>query len=483
MKRLTSFDASFLANERDGSHMAIGAVMLCRGSAPSQAELREHVRTRLHLLPSFRRRLATPPLGLGRPFWVDDPDFELDRHLKRFSLAAPGSEQQFRELVDRVLAEPLERSRPLWQLCLIEGLEGGRFGLIYRVHHALADGFSAVDIAALLFDFKPSPARAAAEGESFPAGDQRDPWQPQPSPSQGRLAMEAVRGLGGALRVSGRWLAGAVRKPSRAGAAVAEGAAGLREVAVAMARRAPRSPLNEEIGPGRRYAWVSIDLAEMRRIKEGMGGTVNDVALAVCTGALRGWLIETGFPIAPDMELKALVPVSLRAEEERGTLGNRLTALRGPLPVGIDDPVGRMRRISDEMRRLKGSRQALGAQTIWRINDWFRDFAPPLILAPTAAINFSTRIFNVLITNFPGPQTPLHLLGREMVGVYPVGFLARRHRLAIAIISYNGALNIGLLSDAEAGPDPDRLAERLEAAVAELSAAVPEDPGSPTPNR
>lgn len=461
MKRLTSFDASFLANEKGNGHMAIGAVMICAGEVPSRDEMLAHVRSRLHLLPRFRQRLAIPPLKLGRPLWVDDPDFDPARHLRWETLPAPGTEEQFRAMAGQLLAPPLDRSRPLWQLCLVDGFAADRFGLIYRVHHALADGFSAVDIAGLLFDL---------ERDAGPPGDEV-PWRPELPPTRGALARLAARGLGSSLSNSARWLAQAVRQPRQAGAAVADGAAGLREVGVAMAKRAPKSPLNADIGAERRYFWVSNSFADMNRIKTAFGGTVNDVSLAVCAGALRRWLIEEGTH-TEGLELKALVPVSLRAEDERGKLGNRLTALRGPLPVGIADPVERLGAVTLAMRELKESRQALGAQTIWQLNDWFRDFAPPALLAPTAAINFSTRIFNLLVTNFPGPRTPLYILGREMVGIYPVGFLARRHRLAIAIISYNGSVNLGILADGQAGPDPERLAAHLETEMAELLAAA-----------
>ncbi len=461
MKRLSSFDASFLANEKGNGHMAIGAVMIGAGKAPSEAEMVTHVRGRLHLLPRFRQRLIYPPFQLGRPLWVDDRDFDITRHLRRETLPAPGTERQFRAVVDRLMTPPLDRSIPLWQICLIDGFEADRFGLIYRLHHALADGLSAVEIASTLFDREADPG---PPGEPVP-------WRPEPTPTRTDLARLAASGLRTSIRQSSSWLGGALREPRRAGAAAADGAAGLREVAVAMARRAPRSRLNAEIGVERRYYWASLSLNDIRQIRNVFGGTLNDVSLAVCTGALRRWQIEEEIE-TEGLELKALVPVSLRTEDERGKLGNQLTALRGPLPVGIADRVERLRVISDSMRALKESRQALGAQTIWQLNDWFRDFAPPTLLAPTAAINFSTRIFNLLVTNFPGPRAPLYILGRELTGIYPVGFLARRHRLAIAIITYNDSVNIGLLADRQTGPDPERLAVHLETEVEELIAAA-----------
>ena len=461
MDRLTSFDASFLANERGNGHMSIGAVLVCDGPPPSHEDFLAHVRSRLHLLPRLRQRLAEPPLSLGRPFWVDHPDFDLESHVRRISLPAPGSEEQFRERVGERISPPLDRSRPLWELWLVDGFADQRFGIVYRTHHAMADGISAVDIGTLLFDIEPKFEPVREEG----------PWDPQRPPSGAGLLGRAITGLGATAGRLVRWVASAIRRPRRAARRATDGLAGLREVTWALTKPAPKLPLNVEIGPERAFYWSRCDLDEFKRIKNALGGTVNDVSLAVATGALRRWLegreIET-----EGLEMKALVPVSIRAEDEHGELGNKLTAMRGPLPVGIADPVERLRAVSAAMDALKASKQPLGAEAIWGLNDWFRDFAPPLLLAPTAAINFSTRLFNLLVTNFPGPQIPIYVLGRELTGVYPIGFLARRHALAIAIISYNGSVNFGLLADRGTVGDADRIAAGVGEAVEELSAAA-----------
>jgi WS/DGAT/MGAT family acyltransferase len=230
-------------------------------------------------------------------------------------------------------------------------------------------------------------------------------------------------------------------------------------------------PLNVEIGPARSFTWAEFELAALKSIKNAHGVTVNDVILAATAGALRRWLRDREVP-TEGVELKALVPVSIRTVDEQGELGNRLTAMRGPLPVGIADPVERLRAVHEGMEALKDSKQPLGAEAIWGLNDWLRDFAPPLLLAPTAAINFSTRLFNLLVTNFPGPQIPFYLLGREVEGVFPIGFLARRHALAIAIVSYNGKVGFGILGDREAMPDLERLGGYLRDDVAELLATA-----------
>jgi WS/DGAT/MGAT family acyltransferase len=461
MDRLTSFDTSFLTNEKANGHMAIGALLMCEGSAPSEEDFLTHIRSRVHHLPRLRQRLLYPPLGLGTPFWVDHPDFDIHQHLRRISLPAPGTEAQFQQLVGELLAPPLDRAKPLWELILVEGFEDDRFAIVYKTHHAMADGISAVDIGMLLFDVEPKTEPAREEA----------PWSPARSPSRVALVGHAGSGIAATLRRLGRWLRRAAREPAGARRRAADGLIGLWEVTWNLARPAPQVPFNTAIGTGRSFGWSTFDLPRFKHIKNALGGTVNDVTLAVVAGALRRWLLER--EVAVDgLELKALVPVSIRTENEHGELGNKLTAMRGPLPVGIADPVERLRAVSAAMDALKVSKQPLGAEAIWGLNDWFRDFAPPVLLSPTAAINFSTRLFNLLVTNFPGPQVPFYVLGRELTEVYPIGFLAKNHALAIAILSYNGQVGFGLLADPGAVPDAQRIVDHFAAAVEELSSAA-----------
>jgi WS/DGAT/MGAT family acyltransferase len=461
MDRLTSFDTSFLANEKANGHMAIGALLMCAGAPPSDADFLAHIRSRVHQLPRLRQRLLYPPLRLGTPFWVDYPDFDIHAHARRVVLPAPGTEAQFRALVGELLAPPLDRSKPLWELILVEGFEDDRFSIVYKTHHAMADGISAVDIGMLLFDVEP---------RAEPVGDEV-PWIPARAPSGLGLLRRAAAGVIDTFARLGRWLRRAGRQPRQARKRAAAGLAGLWEVTWNLARPAPKVPFNTEIGARRSFHWANFDLTEFKRVKNALGGTVNDVTLAVVAGALRSWLREQDVAV-DGLELKALVPVSIRTENEHGELGNKLTAMRGPLPVGIADPVERLRKVSVAMDDLKASKQPLGAEAIWGLNDWFRDFAPPVLLGPTAAINFSTRLFNLLVTNFPGPQVPFYVLGRELTAIYPVGFLARKHALAIAILSYNGQVGFGLLADPGSLPDAERLAAHLGPAVEELLAAA-----------
>jgi diacylglycerol O-acyltransferase / wax synthase len=461
MDRLTSFDTSFLANERRNGHMAIGAVMVCRGAPPSYEDFLTHIRNRLHLLPRFRQRVVFPPLGLGRPFWVDFPEFDVTDHVRHVTLPSPGTDQQFHDLVGEYLSPPLDRAKPLWEIWLVDGFEDDRFGIVYKTHHALADGISAVDIGMLLFDIEP---------KQEPASD-GVPWEPNTPPTRIGLLGTAAAGLGSTVKRLLRWLWNAITGPRRAAKRAADALAGLSEVAWELTKPSPKVPLNVEIGPDRSYCWTRSRLAEFKEIKNALGGTVNDVSLAVAAGALRRWLQSHDVEV-DGLELKALVPVSVRKENEHGELGNMLTAMRGPLPVGIADPVERLRTVSAAMDALKLCRQPVGAEAIWAINDWLRDFAPPVLLRSTAGINFSTRLFNLLVTNFPGPQIPFYVLGRELIGVYPVGFLARRHGLAIAILSYNGEVGFGLLADRQVCPDLDRIAQYLTDEVEELLAAA-----------
>jgi diacylglycerol O-acyltransferase len=258
-----------------------------------------------------------------------------------------------------------------------------------------------------------------------------------------------------------------VRNPETTARKIAEGLEGVGEVVGALADPAPDVPLNQEIGPHRRFVWARSELATFKRIKDSLGGTVNDVVLAVVTGALREWLHGRGVR-TEGLELRALVPVSIRAEDERGNLGNKIAVMRGPLPVYVEDPVRRLRVVSEAMEGLKRSKQALGAEVISRFND----FAPPTLLAQASRVNFSTRLFNLIVTNVPGPQLPLYVLGREMEEIFPVAFLPPNHTLAVAIMSYNGRIGFGLLADYDSVEDVEMISEGISASLAELEEAA-----------
>src|SRR5919199_1646147 len=450
--RLSAVDASFLAQEGPSSHMHVGAVMIFEGPPPAYEDFLTQIRGRLHLVPRYRQKLAFPPFETGRPLWVDDPNFNLEYHVRHTALPAPGSESQLRALAARVHSQQLDRSKPLWETWLVQGLEGNRFGLISKTHHALVDGIAGVDLATVLFDPTPVPQPVPHEGE---------PWAPQPEPSGAQLAARGVRGLVRfPLAAAGRAL-DAVTHPTRTLELAREAVEGVGGVAGAGLNPAPDTPLNVEIGPHRRLAFVRNDLADFKRVKNALGGTVNDVVLAVVAGGLRAWLRDRGVR-TEGLELRALVPVSIRTGDQRGHMGNRIVAMRGPLPVYVEDPVARLRVVRQAMDGLKESKQAVGAEVITGLEA----LAPPTILAQASRLQFSTRLFNLLVTNVPGPQFPLYVLGRELLDLFPVAFLPENQAVAVAAMSYNGSIDFGLLGDYDAMPDIEELAKDLEESLA-----------------
>ena len=460
--RLTAVDASFLAQEGPSAHMHVGAVMIFEGPAPGYEELADHVRSRLHLVPRFRQKLAFPPVETGRPLWVDDPNFNLEYHVRDTALPAPGSEAQLRALAARVHSQALDRSKPLWEMWLVHGLEGNRFALITKTHHALVDGVSGVDLATVLFDLGAVPAQVEHP---------QTPWQPRPTPNGLALAARGVRGLVALPLEAAARVVEAATHPGEALHETREALEGLGEVVWAGLNPAPDTPLNVEIGPHRRLVWVRHELSDFKRVKDALGGTVNDVVLATVAGALQKWLRSRGVR-TEGLELRALVPVSIRARDEHHQLGNRLAAMRAPLPVYVEEPVARLQVLRRAMDGLKESKQAVGAEVLAGM----QALAPPTILAQASRLNFSTRLFNLLVTNVPGPQFPLYLLGRELQDLFPVAFLPRHHALAVAVMSYRGGMDFGLLGDYDAMPGLEQLAGMVDDSLVELvDAAAAED--------
>jgi diacylglycerol O-acyltransferase / wax synthase len=464
LDRLTSTDASFLHQEGPESHMHIGGVLLFEGPAPAFTDYLDHVRSRLHLVPRYRHKLATPPLETGRPLWVDDPNFNLEYHVRHTALPSPGTQEQLFLLTSRVASQQLDRSKPLWENWLVEGLADGRFAVISKTHHALVDGVSGVDLASVLFDTEREPQTATSSTDL-------EPWRPRPEPSGAELALAGVRGaISTTAEIVTRAVAAATR-PASTLAMLRDAVEGVGEIAWAGMNPAPQTPLNVEIGPHRRYAVVHQQLSEYKEVKDALGGTVNDVVLAVVSGALARWLRSRGVSTA-GLEMRALVPVSVRSNDQRGTLGNQLAVMRAPLPVYIADPVARLRFVRKAMDGLKESKQAVGAATLAAVNN----LAPPTILAQASRLNFSTRLFNLIVTNVPGPQMPLYLLGRQLEDLFPVAFLPNGHALAIAIMSYNGQLDYGLLADFDALPDLDEIVDGIAESLAELRRAARGEP-------
>jgi diacylglycerol O-acyltransferase len=453
--RLSALDASFLHLEDASAHMHVASVMIFDGEPPPYAELIDSIERRLHLVPRYRQRLAFVPYGQGRPKWVDDPHLNLRYHVRSTALPSPGSEEQLKALAGRVFSQQLDRDKPLWELWLVEGLEGGRFALLAKTHHALVDGVSGVDIVTVLFDTSPEPAAPPDPGER---------WLPRPLPSRAQLLGEALLERTTVPTEIVRSARAAVRGPRRLLEGAREGAVGVGAMAWAGLNAAPPSPYNKPIGPHRRFTWVRADLADLKAIKNELGGTVNDVVLATVAGALGRHLRGKG-QTTDGLELKAMVPVSVRTDLERGALGNRVAAMMAPLPVWCQEPVARLDVVREQLKGLKQGGQAVGAQVLTQLTG----FAPPTVMGQASRLMSRQRFFNLVVTNVPGPQFPLYLLGRELSQPFPMVPLARNQGLGIALMSYNGRINFGLVGDYELLWDIEDLAEHLRESLAELA--------------
>jgi WS/DGAT/MGAT family acyltransferase len=455
---LTGLDSSFLHLERDAAHMHVAGCSVFRGPAPAYEDLLQAIVSRLHLVPRYRQRLAFVPFQQGRPVWVDDPHFNPAFHVRHTALPRPGGEDELKRLAGRVFSQALDRSKPLWELWLVEGLDDDRFALLSKTHHALVDGISGVDIATVLFDTSPDPMPVAAPDHD---------WVPGPLPTSAQLLADALLERATVPAEIARGVRHALRGPRQVAARLGESLVGVGAMAWAGLNPAPETPLNVKIGPHRRFTWVRGELSEFKAIKNSLGGTVNDVVLATVAGALGRYLRLHGHP-TDDLVLKAMVPVSVRADVDRGALGNQVAAMWAPLPVGLTDPVQRLLRIRRDMEGVKESGQAVGAQVLTELTG----FAPPTIVAQAARLQARQRFFNLVVTNVPGPQLPLYLLGRELESLYPMVPLAKNQALGIAIMSYNGQLNFGLNADFDAIADLETLADELRSSIEELSAAA-----------
>ena len=457
--RLTALDSSFLhLEDNQPSHMHVASVTIFDGEAPPYDQLTDDIAARLHMVPRYRQKLAFVPFGQGRPVWVDDPTFNISYHVRATALPPPGGEEQLRILAGRVFSQRLDRDKPLWEVWLVEGLDGDRFALLSKVHHSLVDGVSGADLMTVLFDVAPDAPPPPADAE---------PWQPGPVPSSSQLLADALLERTTEPAEIGRSIRHAFRGPRQFARNTLEAVGGVSALARGTLRPAPPSPYNGEIGPHRRFTWVRVRLGDVKEIKNSLGGTVNDVVLATVTGALRRHLHARGVQ-TQDLTLRAMVPVSVRSDLEQGALGNRVAAIMAPLPVWCENPIVRLDVVSDAMRNLKSSGQAVGAEVLTRIGG----FAPPTIMAQATRIGARQRAFNLVVTNVPGPQFPLYVLGSELLDVFPMVPLATNQRLGIALMSYNGAINFGLIGDYDSMPDLEDFAGHLAGALEELADAA-----------
>jgi WS/DGAT/MGAT family acyltransferase len=463
-ERLSVVDTSFLAIEGASNHQHIAAVtvfdagpVLLEHGGLDFERIHDYVAGRLHLIPRYRQRLQPVPLG-HRHVWVDDAHFNLDYHLRHTSLPRPGDERQLKRLSARIVSQQLDRSKPLWEMWVVEGLEGGeRFALVAKTHHCMIDGISGVDLMAVLMSPDPEDRGSPSPPE----------WTPRPAPSRLELARDEMLRR---VREPIDLVCDLPRALPAAGTIVKrllESVVALGETLGTAARAASETPLNRPIGPHRRFDWTTMDLSDVKHVKDRLGGTVNDVVLATVAGALRRFL-ERRRINADRLELRANVPVSVRAADARGTLGNQIALWMADLPVAERDPVARLAKVRATTARLRESRQVLGAQVLAAVSEW----TSSTLLSLAVQLSTRSRPFNVVVTNVPGPQIPLYLLGAPLRRCYPMVALLENQGLGVALFSYAGRLCWGMVADWDLVPDLHDFVLDVTRSFAELHAAA-----------
>ncbi len=460
--RLSPLDVSFLHIEDHVSHMHIASVAIFEGPPPPFEDIVAMINAKLALVARYRQVVRFVPFDIGRPVWVDDPHFNIDYHVRHTALPAPGGEEELRKLVGRVMSQQLDRSKPLWEIWAVEGLEEGQWAMLSKTHHAMVDGVAGTDLLAVIMDVTPQPAAYELA-----------PWRPEPAPTGVQLALQAafdlarspyeqVRALRARTRIARNALGNALQ--------VAEGLTAL----MGIVRPTPVSSLNGPIGPHRRYSWASTSVEEIKAIRRVLGGTFNDVVLAAITNGFRELLLARGEPV--DRVVRTLVPVSVRPRDLSGravgdgTLENRVSAMFAELPVRIEDPIDRLRQVTVQMENLKESHQALAGEALTSMSG----FAPPMLLSlgMRLATRMAQRNVNTVTTNVPGPQFPLYVVGRRMIKAFPYVPLAGQVRIGIAIFSYDGQVNFGITGDYDSTADIDVLSRGIEDGMAQLTKVI-----------
>ena len=476
MHQLTGLDAAFLALDSPTAYGHVGSVSVldppAGGEALTLERLTELIESRLHLVPPFRRRLAEVPFGLDQPYWIEDPDFDIEFHVRELALPAPGDDRQLAVQAARLHARPLDRRRPLWETYLIHGLEGGRQALYTKVHHAAIDGVSGNDLLAALMDTSPQP----------PEADETDPWRPEAEPGAAQLLARSAMSLAThpvrAARVSAgivRSLPAMVSSPARPELPLIDRFVLRRDRGVILSAPpliAPATPFNKNIGPHRRWAFASVPLAEVKAIKNAAGVTVNDVVMALCAGALRTWLQK--HDALPEGPLVAAVPVSIRTEEQKGTHGNRVSSVMASLPTHLADPAERLKAAHEAMRAAKEQHNALPADLLTDIAQFSMPALANQAYRLASRLRLLERIppFNLFVSNVPGPTVDLYLCGARLDGVYPLSAIADGQGLNLTVLGSKGKLNFGALADRDLVPDVDLIIDALKDEVAALSDAV-----------
>jgi WS/DGAT/MGAT family acyltransferase len=460
--RLSVVDNSFLAIESPTTHQHVAAVLVLDARPVSRPDggididtIRTYIASRLHLIPRYRQHLTTIPLG-NRLVWVDDEHFNIHYHVRHTSLPRPGDERQLKRLAARIVSQQLDRAKPLWEIWVVEGLEGGRFALVAKTHHCMVDGISGVDLLAVLL----SPT----DGADFTEGPT---WIPRPAPTPLQIFRdEWLRRLREPLEFL--WETPCpFRSPTQIVSSLWGSVSALGETLGAAARPAAPTPINMPIGPHRRYDWLTLDLAAVKAVKNRLGGTVNDIVLATVAGALRSFF--EGRRVNVDvLDIRASIPVSIRTETQRGTLGNQIALWMADLPVAERDARRRLQKVRENMARLKESRQTVGAQVLAAVSEW----TSTTLLSTAVRLSTRSRPFNLVVTNVPGPQIPLYLLGAELRECYPMLALLPNQALGVALFSYAGKLCWGLIADWDLIPDLHDFVEAIASSFRELQAAA-----------
>jgi diacylglycerol O-acyltransferase / wax synthase len=465
--RLSPLDTSFLHIEDHVSHMHIASVAIFEGPPPPFGDIVTMVDAKLDLVPRYRQKVRFVPLELGRPVWVDDPHFNIEYHLRHTALPSPGGESDLRKLVGRVMAQQLDRSKPLWEIWVVEGLEDERWAMLAKTHHALVDGVSGTDLLAVIMDRSPETER--------PEPSQ---WTPHAEPSALELVVDALENIAQSPYEQVRAARAQTRALRRMAAYVLEVAGGLFSLGGLM-RPTPLSSLNGPLGPHRRYAWATTSVDDIKRVRKALGGTFNDVVLASITNGFRELLLSRGEDV--ERVVRTLVPVSVRPRDDAGkavgdgTYENKVSAMFAELPVDIDDPALRLHVITEQMKDLKDSSQALAGEALTSMSG----FAPPMLLAlgMRLATRAGQRNVNTVTTNVPGPQFPLYAAGRRMIRAFPYVPLGGQMRLGIAIFSYDGEVNFGITGDYDSTGDIDILAGGIEDGMTQMLKVCEQPPG------
>jgi WS/DGAT/MGAT family acyltransferase len=460
-QRLSALDVQFLLLEKPNVHYHVaGLSILDPSTRPGGPQgffddLKKLFMERQHLIPRFRQKVMFVPFGAGRPVWVDDPDFDLDFHFRKGAVPKPGGRKELADYVQRIHSRQLDRSKSLWEIYYIEGLEDDHVAVLNKVHHAMIDGMSGMDIATVLFDLGPEPRVVEPE-----------PYVPEPAPSPRDLLINTLReGITHPVRSAIGNLAMAVRTPEIVLRRAQEMVAGFGSILAA--GTPPKSPFNRAVGPNRRFAMAEAPVSDFKAIKNALGGTVNDVVLASVAGALHRFLKRRGEP-TQGLSLRAMIPVSTRDESQKMALGNQVTSIFVDLPVGPMDAASRLRAITAATKDLKQSHQAVAAGALMNIGTW----APPTLHGLAARAVARQRLLNLVISNVPGPQIPIYLAGAKLLATYPVMPLGETLALAIAVTSLAGTMAFGITSDWDSMPDIDDFAADMHSAILELKKAA-----------